>query len=151
MKRRCYICREYFPRDGMLYHGLVSICTHKCMRTYRADISLKRKKSTKKKMPGDVRQAVLARDGNRCRFCRTLDSIHVHHIRYRSEGGPHVETNLITLCSDHHDLIHSNKRKWQPVLLAVIEEQYEEGHFYVVPEMAVRMGVEDAVWHKGLG
>lgn len=54
-------------------------------------------------------QAVLYRDRWRCRFCAKRNTLHVHHIVYRSAGGDDVESNLITLCAKHHEQVHSSK------------------------------------------
>src|SRR5690606_27295190 len=35
--------------------------------------------------------------------------VEVHHIRLRSEGGSVHPSNLVTLCSAHHDAIHAGK------------------------------------------
>lgn len=40
-----------------------------------------------------------------------------HHIIYKSGGGGDNHDNLITLCRKHHDLVHSDKRKYQPILI----------------------------------
>jgi hypothetical protein len=49
----------------------------------------------------------------------------IHHIAYRSEGGKHVVDNLVTLHWMYwprcHEVAHSNKRLWQPLLLAVVK------------------------------
>lgn len=34
--------------------------------------------------------------------------LEVHHIIYRSHGGPDEEWNLITLCKEHHMAAHNN-------------------------------------------
>lgn len=54
------------------------------------------------------------RDGFRCQNCGVLggDSgsaeLHTHHIVPKSEGGTHRESNLVTLCWDCHNRVHSN-------------------------------------------
>jgi len=49
---------------------------------------------------------VLGRDGWACRHCKFRGSLHVHHIIFRSEGGPDELWNLITLCTWCHDAVH---------------------------------------------
>jgi hypothetical protein len=66
-------------------------------------------------------------------------NLHVHHIVYRSEGGTHAERNLITLCDVHHDLMHSRKWWWQPVLQELICLHYDSGQFLTVTEVERRM------------
>ncbi len=56
--------------------------------------------------PAWLRRAVLARDGRRCRSCRSGGDLMVHHIRFRSRGGPSRADNLVTLCCRCHALVH---------------------------------------------
>lgn len=73
----------------------------------------------------ELKRAIRMRDSHRCRFCsHSSTRLEVHHIKYLSEGGPNHEANLIALCDEHHRLVHSNKKVWQPVLLACIWIQY---------------------------
>jgi 5-methylcytosine-specific restriction endonuclease McrA len=74
-----------------------------------------------------TRHKVLVRDRHRCRYCGTTNSLHLHHIDYRSQGGSHDEHNLIVLCNTHHDLVHTDKGVWQPILRAYIWLVYVEG------------------------
>ena len=74
----------------------------------------------------DWHQRTLERD-RRCRYCGTVRNLHVHHIDYRSQGGTHDLHNLIVLCKRHHDLVHTDKGVWQPVLRAYIWLLYIEG------------------------
>lgn len=39
-----------------------------------------------------------------------LRKIHVHHVQWRSHGGDHDLDNLLTLCKEHHILIHPHMR-----------------------------------------
>jgi len=54
---------------------------------------------------------ILERDGWRCAnpMCRARSRLHVHHIVYRSRGGTHHPSNLITLCLGCHALVHSGR------------------------------------------
>lgn len=49
----------------------------------------------------------------------------MHHIEYRSEGGLNVIENLVTVHWMYdprcHELVHSSKRLWQPLLLVVVQ------------------------------
>lgn len=83
-------------------------------------------------IPPATRSSVLARDGERCRFCGTTTDLHEHHIRYRSEGVDHTDTNLITLCARHHQVVHSDKARWQPVCMVYIAEVVAGRHRYLV-------------------
>ena len=50
---------------------------------------------------------VLQRDGWRCQVCGSSANLQVHHILLRSQSGDDIVENLITLCSECHDQIHS--------------------------------------------
>jgi hypothetical protein len=57
--------------------------------------------------------------------------LHEHHIHYRSEGVDHSVDNLLVLCHEHHELVHSDKRRWQPVCLAYIADLHEGRQRYL--------------------
>jgi hypothetical protein len=42
-----------------------------------------------------------------CVICGVEENLHHHHVTPKSEGGSDDETNLITLCVEHHAWIHS--------------------------------------------
>lgn len=101
--------------------GVTAFCSDECIRSKRYV-----RKPKKNKMPKAVRAKVVDREMRLCARCgrgqhrtrgRAGDFLHVHHIKYRSEGGDHTPENLIALCGECHDVVHSNKRIWQPVLL----------------------------------
>ena len=53
-----------------------------------------------------LREAVFARDGYTCQCCnRTIKDgaiLHVHHVKYRSQGGTNSMSNLATVCEKCH-------------------------------------------------
>jgi len=55
---------------------------------------------------GYLREVVLERDHNRCQVsgCPSRVELHIHHKIPVAQGGEHVPTNLVTLCSFHHAL-----------------------------------------------
>ncbi|MGE0193494.1 MAG: AAA family ATPase [Planctomycetota bacterium] len=57
--------------------------------------------------PPWMRRQVLARDGHRCRNCRTRTDLNAHHIVFREDGGPTVPANLVALCLRCHGLVHA--------------------------------------------
>jgi 5-methylcytosine-specific restriction endonuclease McrA len=83
-----------------------------------------------------TRARVLERDGHHCRWCGTTVGVEVHHILYRSGGGAGEDRNLITLCRVHHDHVHSDKRRWKPILERVIAAFYDEGRSITVLQAA---------------
>jgi 5-methylcytosine-specific restriction endonuclease McrA len=58
-----------------------------------------------------VYRAVHARDEQFCRVCRIYcgASIHLHHIVYRSLGGPTTLENLLSVCQKCHAAIHAKR------------------------------------------
>lgn len=145
---RCKGCRNFFPSgEEFRQVGLSKVCSNECLREatksstpkYKTrDSKPKPRKSKTRGLssgsnpPPGVRAEVLLRDKGRCRFC--LQPSHIqHHIQYRSEGVDHQRHNLIVLCQAHHDLVHSNKRKWQPLLRAYIWLYYVEGQQLTIP------------------
>lgn len=78
-------------------------------------------------VPADVREFVIDRDASCCRVCgQFVEDPALHHIRYRSQGGLDIPSNLVTIgwlpghdC--HLPIVHANKRLWQPILLDIAE------------------------------
>lgn len=72
-----------------------------------------------RRIPDDVRVAVLERDGFACRHCgwtrdqlRTEDPrkfLELHHVTHHKDGGANTVENLVTLCNVHHDQVHAGK------------------------------------------
>ena len=56
--------------------------------------------------PAWLRARILARDGFRCRCCRSRFGLMVHHVRFRRHGGPTRPDNLAVLCGRCHALVH---------------------------------------------
>jgi len=58
-----------------------------------------------------VRRQVLARDHHRCVVpgCRNARFLEIHHVTFQSHGGRHELSNLISICTAHHDLLHHGK------------------------------------------
>jgi HNH endonuclease len=141
---RCRGCRQLVDRGGCLRYGLGYVCNLACAQL----IDAKRKRSGAPPLlvprsgngpSSQVRAGVRRRDGHRCRWCGSADNLHVHHVRYRSEGGPNGARNLITLCGSCHDRAHSDKGVYQPVLIELLRRQYEEAQFLTVPQLLGRL------------
>ena len=125
--------------------GLGYVCDEACMEKVRQrarDKRARREDNRVKHSKGALdtgRRRARIRDGNACRWCSRASCLQVHHIRYRSEGGGHEVTNLITLCQVCHEKAHSNKRLYQPVLMELIRLGVEESLFLTVGEVEARM------------
>lgn len=151
-KARCGGCKNYFPREKMTKAGLVNICGDDCRTTMVRKQHYVRERQAKNRaqkgghLGSRLRRHIRQRDSNVCRYCmKSAYRLEVHHITYRSQGGPDHSGNLILLCDDHHRLVHSNKRRWQPLLRAVIWAHYVEGRYYTVPQMERRVKAEALV------
>jgi 5-methylcytosine-specific restriction endonuclease McrA len=53
-----------------------------------------------------LRKQVLRRDAWRCQICGSGQNLQVHHKHLRSRQGSDDDSNLITLCSRCHSLVH---------------------------------------------
>ena len=83
-----------------------------------------RKASNKKIIvTADTYKKVIERDKYRCRLCGISQNLHLHHIVYRSEDKNLINepSNCVMLCIKCHELVHSNKKKWQPKLKEMIK------------------------------
>jgi len=72
-----------------------------------------------RKIPDDVRRAVLVRDEYSCQHCmwnytqwNKADPRHLelHHILHHAKGGENSKSNLITLCTVCHDKVHREEK-----------------------------------------
>jgi hypothetical protein len=126
---RCRGCRAYRKTPPYRTLSLGSVCCAACLaevnRRANRPPSPQRARSVPPSVPDAVRARVMQRDRT-CRICNAT-ARHLHHIDYRSQGGAHVEHNLILLCDQHHRLVHSDKRHWQPRLRAYIWTCYVHG------------------------
>lgn len=59
-----------------------------------------------------------------CAICGN-NQIHMHHIRFGGlYGGRKTYIgNVIPLCKKHHDITHSNKNYYMPILIDIIDEK----------------------------
>lgn len=58
-----------------------------------------------------TKDAVWKRDGGKCCVCGYYPANPSCHIVSRAHQGRGIETNLITLCNDHHRMYDSGSRK----------------------------------------
>lgn len=60
-----------------------------------------------------------------CAICGN-PNVALHHIRYGACGRKTYFGNVIPLCEYHHRLVHTNKRKYMPMLIEMINEKIKE-------------------------
>lgn len=138
MKLRCAGCGLYVEKDEAVRIGIQSFCNMACRMVKKpkkvSSVRKKRKPST----DSVVRRYIRERDGG-CRFCGTKRNLHVHHITYRSQGGSDHESNLITLCLTHHELVHTDKPRFAPLCRGVVWLTYC-GKRYTIPQFERVLG-----------
>ena len=115
-------CRKYKK-----YISLLSECKT-C-----SDFEIKRNKPIKKvsnkriTVTQETYNKVMQRDNYRCVMLNyeCKGKIELHHVRYRSERKDLINepNNCVCLCTFHHKLVHSNKKKYQPILLKILENK----------------------------
>ena len=92
--------------------------------TYKLKTKTPLKSVGKKRITVDhkIYDEVMQRDNNCCRLC-SCNTVQLHHIIYRSESKELINepTNCIMLCVKCHQLVHSNKKKYQPILKDIIK------------------------------
>lgn len=140
---RCAGCRSYIDRDVAIRAGIQSFCSRVCQGDYyyaethspknSVRVASKPKKA-KSGIPQKLRDEVLAAD-HRCRGCNTSSNLHLHHVVYRGQKygyllGDHVRHNLITLCVECHQRVHTDKKRFLPILLGMIWKRDVEGSNY---------------------
>ncbi len=59
-------------------------------------------------IPASIRHQVYLRDRGMCVFknCGETRYVQIHHRKLLSQGGTHILSNLVTLCSSHHRMLH---------------------------------------------
>lgn len=65
-----------------------------------------------------------------CQLCGAVDNLELHHVYYRSERKDLIDdpNNCLMLCHKDfsknkcHRIVHSNKKKYQPLLLEILEK-----------------------------
>lgn len=61
----------------------------------------------------NVKQAVLARDEYKCQICQSKnDKLQIHHIIHKSDGGSDRMDNLVSLCNNCHEKVHSGELRF---------------------------------------
>ena len=98
-------------------------CT-KCVKSEpRKNKSINKVSKKKITVTQDTYNKVMQRDNCRCRLCGTSLNLQLHHVIYKSEDKLKINdvNNCIMLCVEHHALVHSNKKYWQPKLLELVE------------------------------
>lgn len=103
---------------------------HMCpYKEYKKQKTIKKVSKKKVKVSHETYMKVYSRDNGMCQMFFESECegwLELHHILYRSERRDLIDepTNCIMLCKKHHELVHSNKKKYQPMLLEMMERKY---------------------------
>ena len=75
----------------------------------------------------EVYQSTLDLFNHSCVLCGS-PYVQLHHIRYGGLYGGRKTYfgNIIPLCEKHHRLVHTNKRKYMPMLIEIFDKTVEE-------------------------
>lgn len=122
-KVKCKLCKTTLERDEAFRTNLQSFCDVEHYKEYCQGLAKKSKPIVDTEWT-KIRAVIIKLDGGKCRICGTRYNLHVHHVRYRGEQGcTDDDNNLITLCLAHHELVHTDKSKYQPRCLELIEKR----------------------------
>jgi len=96
-----------------------------------------------------IRRQVLARDHHRCTVpgCRSARNIDLHHVEYQRDGGRHELSNIVCVCSGHHQRLHEGALTIRGKAPDALEFSWREppaGHVEVRSAGAVDREAHDA-------
>lgn len=77
------------------------------------------------KQEKEVYEKTIELYNGQCAICGNTN-IHLHHIRYGACGRKTYLGNVIPLCKMHHDLVHTNKKKYMPILIDMINKKIND-------------------------
>ena len=108
--------------EGHINENLCYMCDDK---EYKKVKSIKKVSPTRIFVTNETYETVYLRDKGKCRLCGNDKGLHLHHIIYRSQNKHLINDvdNCIMLCVKCHLLVHSNKKKYQPILMEMIHNE----------------------------
>lgn len=126
LRKRQYNLRPYFYCASKDKEITLEKC-YKCLKYEPRNYKPLKKISKKISVTSDTYNKVITRDNHKCRMYdaeKCKGRLELHHIVYRSEDKTkiNVVNNCIMLCTYHHKLVHSNKKKYQDMLKEIISD-----------------------------
>lgn len=128
IRHKCAICGTLFlVVPSRFARGTGVYCSRVCgiEGRRRKMIGMHTKRAPGKSLAA-VRRQAKERDNYRCRICGFREALHSHHIAPKSQGGKHDLANLITLCPNHHALVHAGLLKQTDLLKALKEPIHQK-------------------------
>ena len=122
------IMYQFCIKEGCKGQTNIEKC-HACtFKEYKKQKPIKKVSKNKIKVSHETYMKVIERDKYMCQICGANQDLHAHHILYRSQRKDLIDepTNLIMLCGRCHGLVHSNKKKYQPMLIEMIDKKMED-------------------------
>lgn len=116
-----YYCKNILKRTKGLYCKKIKQYSPECLN---CDAEVKERKPIKQyskkriTVSNNTYNQVMQECGYKCALCGCTSGLQYHHILYRSEAKHIIDeaSNGIMLCISCHQLVHSNKKKWQTEL-----------------------------------
>jgi hypothetical protein len=112
--------KEIVVRPGRVNRSGRAYCSAACGKAKRFSLAVA--VGFANAVPGSYshgRREALKRDGGACRICGFALALNVHHITPRASGGTNDLGNVITLCPNHHAMVHAGAIK-PATLLAIL-------------------------------
>jgi len=75
------------------------------------------------RIPKIIRDGVIDRDSSCCVLCGR-QAKEIHHVMLKSHSGNNTSYNLVCVCRVCHSRIHSNNKKWFPILFNMLKKHY---------------------------
>lgn len=128
--RTCAGCKKKMRDEYGVYRNKTFCGDSRCKEiidSRKFDRNRRKKESKKAKgvlhrgVRSRVRNRILRRDNAECVFCglRGPGNVQIHHIVPVSEGGKDIGENLITICSDDHNMVHLDMDRYEKFLLEI--------------------------------
>ena len=109
----CRSCAKGFQIGGgrEIEVSAATVERARCDARHLGDLESDARQRTTTTVTPRMRRQVMTRDGYMCRVpgCRSMRFLDVHHIVFQSKRGANKPSNLITLCSGHHQQLHEGK------------------------------------------
>jgi len=102
VKANCFVCgKEIYVLPSRVGRTKRISCSPECGHKIRIAVINTIKRN------GYGKQAAIVRDGGKCVICGFSHVVTVHHIIPKRSGGGSKLTNLVTLCPNHHYMVHA--------------------------------------------
>jgi len=106
----CRVCKQSCLVAGGMEVPLTQAACERllCDAESAGDLESEEVAAVKATIPHPTRRRVFIRDRFACVVpgCRSGRNLDLHHVVFRSRGGTHAMSNLVTTCSGHHVQVH---------------------------------------------